>query len=94
MSAFLGRMRIVKILSAAYTICFRRLAYTKPDWRWQLTPSGRFAHRKEYVEEVGIIHGLKVIHYESLDGFRREMGKDVRGHIFVMEKQESTSGEL
>ena len=62
------------------------LAKSKPDWRWQLTPSGRFAHRKEYVEQVGRDHQLELLHYESLDGFRHEMGKAVRGHIFVMKK--------
>lgn len=70
------------------------LAESKPDWRWQLTPSGRFAHRKEYVEHVGESHQLKVVHYETLDGFRHEMGKAVRGHLFVMRKQTLTRDEL
>ena len=60
---------------------------SKPDWRWQLTASGRFAHRKEYVLTIGRQHGLELIHYESLDGFRHENGKDVHGHLFVMQKQ-------
>jgi len=59
---------------------------SKPDWRWQLTASGRFAHRKEYVVNVGRAHNLALIHYESLDGFRHDHGKDVRGHLFVMQK--------
>ena len=59
---------------------------TKPDWRWQLTVSGRFAHRKEYVAKMGLSHDLTLVHYENLDGFRHEHGKDVRGHIFVMKK--------
>lgn len=70
------------------------LAESKPDWRWQLTPSGRFAHRKEYVEQVGNAHQLNVIYYESLDGFRKEMGKAVRGHMFVMKKRGSLNSEL
>ncbi len=65
------------------------LARSKPEWRWQLTPSGRFAHRKEYVEQVGKDHHLELLHYESLDGFRHEMGKAVRGHVFVMKKRSS-----
>ena len=70
------------------------LMHSKPEWRWQLTPSGRFAHRKEYVEEVGSTHQLELIHYESLDGFRHEMGKAVRGHIFVMRKRQQSTDEL
>mmetsp|Transcript_27135 Transcript_27135/g.74411 ORF Transcript_27135/g.74411 Transcript_27135/m.74411 type:complete len:508 (-) Transcript_27135:94-1617(-) len=63
------------------------LQESKPDWRWQLTASGRFAHRDKYVAAIGRLHGLTVVHYESLDGFRHEHGKDVRGHMFVMKKQ-------
>jgi len=59
---------------------------TKPGWKWQLTASGRFAHRKEYVINLGRSHKLSLVHYESLDGFRHEHGKDVRGHLFVMKK--------
>lgn len=70
-----------------------RLLESMPDWRWQLTPSGRFAHRKEYVEKVGADAQLDLVHYEVLDGFRHEMGKAVRGHIFVMKKT-STRSEL
>jgi predicted TPR repeat methyltransferase len=60
------------------------LGETNPDWRWQLTASGRFAHRKEYIAAVGEAHDLTVVHYETLDGFRHEHGTDVRGHLFVM----------
>ena len=63
------------------------LQASKPDWRWQLTASGRFAHRKEYVQEVGEKYGLKIFHYEKMDGFRFEGGVAVRGHIFVLHKQ-------
>jgi len=62
------------------------LATSKPDWRWQLTASGRFAHRKEYVLNVGKKFDLELVHYEPLDGFRFEHGVGVRGHIFVMRK--------
>jgi predicted TPR repeat methyltransferase len=64
------------------------LTESKPDWRWQLTASGRFAHRKEYVKEVGERHNLHMKHYEPLDGFRFERGEAVRGHAFVMQKRE------
>lgn len=57
-----------------------------PDWRWQLTASGRFAHRKEYVEAVGKRHNFQLFHYEPLIDFRFESGVGVRGHIFVMQK--------
>ena len=62
------------------------LAETKPDWRWQLTASGRFAHHKEYIASVGRQRGLTTVYYQALDGFRHEGGKNVRGHIFVMKK--------
>jgi predicted TPR repeat methyltransferase len=62
------------------------LAESKLDWRWQLTASGRFAHRKEYVIHAAATHGMNVIHYEPLDGFRYEHGIAVRGHMFVLQK--------
>lgn len=64
----------------------RLLAESKPEWRWQLTASGRFAHRKEYVLEVGASHDLHLIHYEKLENFRYERGVGVQGHVFVMRK--------
>lgn len=69
---------------------------SKPDWRWQLTASGRFAHRKQYVLDVGTSHHLSLVHYETLDGFRHEHGRDVRGHLFVMQKipTATSNGEL
>lgn len=44
------------------------LEASKGDWRWQLTASGRFAHRKEYVEEVARRHSFTTQHYEPLNG--------------------------
>ncbi|CAB9498933.1 Methyltransferase domain [Seminavis robusta] len=70
------------------------LTESKPDWRWQLTASGRFAHRKEYVMEVGKRHNLHVKHYEPLHGFRYERGEAVRGHAFIMVKGEDGHDEL
>jgi predicted TPR repeat methyltransferase len=64
----------------------RALAGSSADWRWQLQPSGRFAHRKSYVETSAQRHGLQVIYYETLDGFRYEQGAAVRGHLFVLQK--------
>jgi predicted TPR repeat methyltransferase len=67
----------------------RYLDESKGDqWRWQLTASGRFAHRKGYVIQVGREHQLQMIHYEPMDGFRSEGGVAVRGHMFVMQKVE------
>lgn len=60
-----------------------------PDWRWQLTASGRFAHRRAYVQEMGSRFNLKQIYYEEMNGFRKEGKSDVRGHIFVYQKQDS-----
>ena len=51
-----------------------------------MTASGRFAHRKEYVEAVSKAHQFHVLHYEALDGFRYEQGVAVRGHLFVLQK--------
>lgn len=62
------------------------LTKSKPDWRWQLTASGRFAHRREYVVTVSEAHRFRVQHYEPLDGFRYEQGLAVRGHLFVVQK--------
>jgi len=61
------------------------LQSSKPDWRWQLTASGRFAHRQSYVESVARDHGLRVVHYEPMNGFRYEHGVEVRGHLFVLQ---------
>jgi predicted TPR repeat methyltransferase len=65
------------------------LQESKPDWRWQLTASGRFAHRKEYVEAVSRTHGLRIQHYEPLQDFRYERGVGVNGHVFVLQKGEA-----
>jgi predicted TPR repeat methyltransferase len=46
----------------------RILETTKSDWRWQLTASGRFAHRKEYVVKAVEDHGFTVLCYEPLVG--------------------------
>ena len=66
-----------------------RLQETNPHWRWQLQPSGRFAHNKKYVEEVAKQTSLKVLYYEEMLGFRKEGGNDVNGHIFIMQKMGS-----
>ncbi|KAL7533779.1 hypothetical protein ACHAXR_006868 [Thalassiosira sp. AJA248-18] len=71
-----------------------RLNQLKPDWRWQLTPSGRVAHRKEYVEETAKAHSLDTILYDKLDDFREEKGRGVRGHMFVLKKQTPRNDEL
>lgn len=65
------------------------LAITKPDWRWQLTASGRFAHRKQYVLDMATENSLRLVHYERLINFRFENGVGVRGHIFVLQKDSS-----
>lgn len=65
----------------------RQLSKSKSDWRWQLTASGRFAHRKAYVESMAMQHSLRIVHYEELIDFRYENGVGVRGHIFVLQKQ-------
>ena len=71
-----------------------RLDQVKPDWRWQLTPSGRVAHRKQFVEATAAKHSLNVILYETLDNFREESGRGVRGHMFVLKKDTGVKDEL
>jgi predicted TPR repeat methyltransferase/Flp pilus assembly protein TadD len=58
-------------------------------WRWQLQPSGRFAHNKDYIKQVGSSHSFETIYYESMRGFRHEVGVPVNGHIFIMRKMPS-----
>ena len=70
------------------------LQESKPDWRWQLTPSGRFAHKKEYVESVSKQHSFHVVHYEPLINFRYEGGVGVQGHVFVIQKKADDHNEL
>lgn len=74
----------------------KRLLAHKPDWRWQITPSGRIAHRKQYVETVAQVNSFEVVMYENLDGFRREKSVDVPGHFFVLKKvpKSSSNDEL
>jgi len=70
---------------------------TNPGWTYQVTQAMRFAHRREYVVELAQKHGLKVHHREKIDGFRKEMGVDVRGEMFVLQKPpkvKKTSDEL
>ena len=81
---------LIFVFSSSIAIIIR-LKDTKADWRWQLQPSGRFAHNKDYVISVGKDHSLQTVHYEAMDGFRKEGQTDVRGHIFIMQKQSSKS---
>eukprot|EP00984_Skeletonema_dohrnii_P007754 scaffold2857_cov104-Skeletonema_dohrnii-CCMP3373.AAC.8 len=66
-----------------------RLNAIVPEWRWQLTPSGRVAHRKEYVEDIAKANSFQTILYDKLDNFRAEKGEGVRGHLFVLRKDSS-----
>ena len=69
------------------------LEESKPDWRWQLTASGRFAHRKEYVEEVSRKHGFRIFYYQAMNDFRYEKGQGVRGHLFILQRvQDGSNG--
>jgi len=86
------RLNLKVFPSDIYFAC--SLSISKSDWKWQLTPSGRFAHRKEYVERVGKEHSLETIHYEPMEDFRREGAAYVRGHIFIMKKELEHSNEL
>ena len=63
------------------------------QWRWQLTPSGRVAHRKEYVDEVAKANGFQTVLYDTLDNFREEKGEGVRGHLFVLRRDSSLKND-
>mmetsp|Transcript_40932 Transcript_40932/g.96050 ORF Transcript_40932/g.96050 Transcript_40932/m.96050 type:complete len:95 (+) Transcript_40932:1496-1780(+) len=65
------------------------LSVTKPDWKWQLSASGRFVHRKEYVLSVAKEYSFDLVYYDTLEGFRFENGIPVRGHLFIMQKLSS-----
>lgn len=69
----------------------QRLTVHRPSWRWQITPSGRIAHRKDFVESVARNNSFRVVLYEKLDGFRKENGAAVPGHFFVMKKSTNRS---
>jgi predicted TPR repeat methyltransferase len=84
----------MKLILSIFGMVEYSLKESKPDWRWQLTPSGRFAHRDEYVVSVGVDHGFHLIHVEKMDGFRHEHGRVVRGHLFVMKKGGTAKDEL
>ena len=58
-----------------------------------MTASGRFAHRKEYVETVAQQHNFKIVYYEAMDGFRYEGGTGVRGHAFVLQLEMPTKND-
>jgi predicted TPR repeat methyltransferase len=64
----------------------KRLLAHRPEWRWQITPSGRIAHRREYVETVANDNSFEVALYKDLNGFRKENGVDVPGHFFVLKR--------
>ena len=64
----------------------RILDNERPDWRWKLTPSGRFAHRKGYIEDVLKATGLVLVGYEAMVNFRFENGVGVIGHMVVARK--------
>jgi predicted TPR repeat methyltransferase len=65
---------------------------SRPDWKWNLQASGRFAHRKAYVLDVASRNSIALVRYEQLLDFRYEKGIGVRGHIFIMQKRDSEDG--
>ena len=64
----------------------RILDSERPDWRWKLTPSGRFAHRKGYIEDVLKASGFVLVGYGAMENFRYENGVGVMGHMLVARK--------
>jgi predicted TPR repeat methyltransferase len=70
-----------------------RLNAVVPQWRWQQQPSGRVAHRKQYVEDIAKANSFQTILYDKLDNFREEKGEGVRGHLFVLQKNSSLKND-
>jgi predicted TPR repeat methyltransferase len=53
---------------------------------WQLRPSGRFAHRREYIQTLGVAHGFRTLAWRR-DRLRRERGEWVRGYVFLLVRE-------
>jgi predicted TPR repeat methyltransferase len=50
---------------------------------WAITPSNRFAHALDYVEQVAVAAGFTVVETKGA-ALRREHGKDVAGHLVLL----------
>jgi len=55
------------------------------DGDWKLQPSGRFAHKKSYVDQLALRNGLTAAEYFEMTP-RLEGGKPIAGQLFVFQK--------
>jgi predicted TPR repeat methyltransferase len=53
---------------------------------WLLRPTGRYAHRREYVEDLLEKVGLGVLKAEAIVG-RRDKGEAIKGWLFLCQKR-------
>mmetsp|Transcript_50675 Transcript_50675/g.120681 ORF Transcript_50675/g.120681 Transcript_50675/m.120681 type:complete len:225 (-) Transcript_50675:87-761(-) len=51
---------------------------------WKLQLTGRFAHTREYVEKLSREHNFKVMQHAEIVP-RSDNGKDIQGHLFVLQ---------
>ena len=51
---------------------------------WQVTPTGRYVHSRQYLREVALSNGFSVVKMES-SVLRRQKGEDVRGLLVVLD---------
>ena len=54
------------------------------DWRYVAQPSGRYAHRVEWVVETGARHGLAELRRVHLPKLRLDAGVPVPGTLLVL----------
>lgn len=53
---------------------------------WAMTPTGRYAHAKDYVDQQARAAGLALDQYRQVVP-RKEKGADVQGHLFVYSRE-------
>jgi predicted TPR repeat methyltransferase len=60
---------------------------------WVLQKSGRFAHTRQYVEQLAAQTGFTVVHYAEHSP-RTEGGKAIPGHLFVLQTTATTGRSI
>jgi predicted TPR repeat methyltransferase len=60
---------------------------------WMLQKSGRFAHTRQYVEQLAAQTGFTVVHYAEHSP-RTEGGKAIPGHLFVLQTTATTGRSI
>jgi predicted TPR repeat methyltransferase len=50
---------------------------------YHLTPSGRFAHRKRYLDQLAKVHALEIVHYSAIP-LRKQDQAPVFGHLYLL----------